>query len=218
MTRTQLSSAVFALASLLVCIACPRGTVEPPDGGQATLVIRADVSGTSVATVVINVAAPDIPTTLVFNIPVTNGVASGSITVPAGSNRAITLRAYDAGGVETHEGLATLNVQAGTNATISLTLTPLTGDLPITVTLGSFTVAVTPSLNTLANKATVQLTAAITDWNGNPTSGTVSWATDNPGIAVVNASGLVTAMGAGNTTISATFRGVAGTATVGVTP
>ncbi len=217
MFRAQLRSAAVALASLLVCIACSRA-VGPPDGGQATLIIQADVSGTSVATVVVDVAAPDIPTTLVFNIPVTNGVALGTITIPAGSNRAVTLRAYDAGGVQTHEGSATLNVQAGTNPAISLVLKPLAGDLPITVTLGSFRVVVTPSLVTLANKATVQLTAAITDWNGNPTSGTINWATDDPGIAVVSASGLVTAMGAGNTTISATFRGVAGTATVTVTP
>jgi hypothetical protein len=201
-----------------VCVTCSPGAVGLRDGGLATLVIRADVSGTSVATVVVGVAAPDIPTTLVFNIPVANGVALGTITIPAGSNRAITLRAYDAGGVQTHEGSATLNVQAGTNPAISLVLRPLTGDLPITVTLGSFRVAVTPSANALANGATVQLSAAITDWSGNPTSGTVSWATDAPGIAVVNASGLVTAIGAGTTTISATFRGVAGTATVSVTP
>jgi len=61
--------------------------------GDATLIIRADVSATSVATVVVAVTAPDIPATLVFNIPVSNGVASGLITIPAGSNRAIALQA-----------------------------------------------------------------------------------------------------------------------------
>src|SRR5881628_1495307 len=180
----RLSSEAFALALLVTLAACAdHGVVNQGPPPTATLAVSANLSGTAVTMVVVDVTAPDIPTMLVFNIPVVDGVASGSITIPAGSNRTITMRAYDAGGVQTHEGSATLNVQAGTNATISLTLTPLTGDLPITVTLGSFTVAVTPSLNTLANKATVQLTAAITDWNGNPTSGTVSWATDNPGIA-----------------------------------
>jgi hypothetical protein len=154
----------------------------------------------------------------VFNIPIVGSVAQGPITVPAGSNRTITLRAFDAGGVKTHDGSVILAIQPGTNPTLSMVLRPLTGDLPIHVILGSFTVAVTPSANTLAIGATVQLTAAITDWNGNPATETVSWATDNPGIASVDASGLVTAQGGGNTTISATFAGVAGTATVNVTP
>jgi uncharacterized protein YjdB len=171
-----------------------------------------------VATVVADVTAPDVPTTLVFNIPILGGVAQGTITVPAGSNRTIALRAFDAGGVETHDGSITLTIQPGTNPTLSMALRPLTGDLPVHATLGSFTVTVTPSANTLAIGSTVHLTAAITDWNGNPTTGTVSWATDNPGVASVDASGLVTAEGGGNTTISATFAGVAGTATVNVAP
>lgn len=217
MSRRKVMSATLGIASLLALTSCST-TDGPPSVGEATLIVRADVSGTSVATVVADITAPDVPTTLVFNIPIVGGIAQGTITVPAGSNRTITLRAFDAGGVETHDGLVTLAIQAGTNPTLSMVLRPLTGDLPIRAILGSFSVAVTPSANTLAIGATVPLTAAITDWNGNPATGTVSWATDNPGIASVDASGLVTAQGAGITSISATFAGVAGTATVNVTP
>ena len=64
--------------------------------------MRADVSGTAVATVVVEVTAPDIPAPLVFNFIVTDGIASGTITIPAGTGRTITIRAFDAGGVETH--------------------------------------------------------------------------------------------------------------------
>jgi len=225
MSRTRLSFASFALASLLAFASCTqRGVVEPFQTGAATLVIRADLSGTAVATVVVEATAPDIATALVFNIPIVNRVASGTITVPAGSSRTITLRAYDAGGVQTHSGSVTVNVQAGTNPTISVVLTPLTGGLPITVTLGNLTVTVTPpsgSLglagNSLGLPGTVQLTAVIKDWNGNPVTGVATWATRDPGVALVDASGLVTAAGAGTTTISAAFEGATGTATVTVT-
>jgi len=108
-----------------------------------------------------------------------------------------------------------------------LVLTPLTGNVPIHVTLGSFAVTVSPLAPTLAVGQTVPLNVSITDWNGNPvtvwngnpvTNATVSWATDHPGIASVNGSGLVTAQGAGSTKIAATFQGAVGTAAVTVTP
>jgi uncharacterized protein YjdB len=171
-----------------------------------------------VATVVVAVTAPDIPTALVFNIPVANGLALGSITVPAGSNRTITLQAFDAQGVETHRGSITLTIRPGSDPTLSIVLQPLTGDVPISVTLGSIIVAVTPSLAGLVVGDTVRMTASVTDWNGNSTAGTVSWATSNPGVAFVNAGGLVTGFAGGTTTISATFQGAAGHATITVTP
>ena len=55
------------------------------------------------------------------------------------------------------------------------------------------------------------------DPQGNLVSGAVAWATLNPGVAVVDGSGLVTATGPGTTTISGVFQGVGGTATLAVT-
>src|SRR5437016_4471391 len=121
--------------------------------------------------------------------------------------------------VDPGPGHGTLIVRADVSAaTVAITLTPLTGDQAIVVTLGSFTITVTPSSPTVAISGTVQLDVAITDWNGAPTTGTVSWATQNPGIATVAATGLVTGAGVGSTKIAATFHGASGTATVGVTP
>src|SRR2546427_2552760 len=88
MSRTPSSSPFVALASLLLLAACS-GDAVAPAGGEATLLIRADVSGTSVATVVVDISAPDLPTTVVFNVPVAAGVASGTLTIPAGSDRTI---------------------------------------------------------------------------------------------------------------------------------
>jgi len=217
MIRTPLNARRFGLAALSLLVACADGPVDPGHG-HGTLIVRADVSGSTIATLVAEVDAPDIPTALIFNIPISGGIASGTITIPAGSNRTVSLRAYDAGGILTHDGSTTLNIQSGTNATVAITLTPLTGDQAIVVTLGSFTVTVTPSSPTVAINGTVQLTVAITDWNGAPTTGTVNWATQNPGIANVDATGLVTGAGVGSTKIAATFHGATGTATVSVTP
>ena len=217
MVRTPFRTVSFALASVLVLAACGDGLIDP-NQGRGTLIVRADVSATAVATLVAEVTAPDIPTALLFNIPVVAGVASGTITVPAGSDRTVTLRAYNAGGILTHNGSAELDIQPGTNAAVAITLTPLTGDQPIVVTLGSFTITVSPSSPTVGIGGTVQLGASITDWNGNPTTGTVSWATQNPGIATVDAAGLVTGAGVGSTKIAATFHGATGTATVSVGP
>jgi hypothetical protein len=217
MFRGRLNALPVALAFLLVSCTS-RSTLGPPPGGTATFAVTVNVSGTLVASVVVDVTAPDIPTMLVFNIPVANGIATGTITVPAGSNRTIVLRGYDAGGVETHNGSVTVSIQPGTNPTMSIVLTPLTGDVPITATLGSFIVTVTPPSVSLKIAGTAPLTATIKDAQGNPVTGVVAWATSDPGVAVVDGSGIVTATGAGTTTISAVFHGVASTAAITVTP
>src|SRR2546422_10709521 len=79
MLRARLSSLCFAFTSLLMFASCDTGT--GPGETQATLAVSAAVSGTSVVVVVVQVTATDIPTPLAFNIPVTSGVASGTITL-----------------------------------------------------------------------------------------------------------------------------------------
>ncbi len=214
MFRKSLPAAA-ALACLLTVLACDSG-VGP--NGEATLILFANVSATSVATVVVDVSAPDIQTPLVFNIPVVSGVAADTIAVPAGSHRTIAMRAYDAQGVETHSGSVEISVVPGMNPTVTLVMQPLKGDVPITVTLGGVTLTVTPTALVLAVGDTARLAVSIRDWNGNPMVGTVRWATHDPGIAAVDDAGLVTAVHAGSTTVTATFQGAGGRATVTVTP
>jgi len=221
MLRGRLVFEAFALAFLLALVACAdHGGVNPNPTGDATLSVTANLAGTAVVMVVVDVTAPDIPAKLVFNISVANGVASGSITVPAGSNRTITMRAFDAGGVETHSGSTIMSIQPGTNTMLSITLTPLTGNLPIQVNIGSFIVTVAPSSASLSlsGVSTVQLGATIKDSQGNPVSGVVTWATLDPGVAIVGSTGLVTATGSGTTTISAVYLGVSGASTITVAP
>ena len=218
LNRRTLGTLVLPL--LLAVAACDRNGPEFPSNGDAFLAVRADVSGTLIAVVVVQVTAPDITTPLVFNIPITTGIAAGTITIPAGSNRTITLRAYDAGGVQTHSGAVTVTIQPGTNPTISVVLTPLTGDLLITVTLGSFSVTVQPAAATLAPGDTVRVRAIVLDPHGDTVAGQVAWATLAPGVATVTSTGQqtgrVTAVGGGQTTVVATYGGVAGAATITV--
>jgi glucose/arabinose dehydrogenase len=204
---------VFLLA-LGSCLG--RDLVEPGDHRETTLLVRADVAAVAVASLVVEVTAPDITTPLAFNIPITNGVAAGTITIPAGSSRTITMHAFDAGGVETHRGSVTVTIQPGTNPLISIVLTPLAGDVPINATLGSFTVRVAPAADTLVVNGTVALAATILDANGSPVAQPVVWATLDPGVATVASTGdrtaQVTAVAPGTTTVVASFGGSGGPA------
>lgn len=166
---------------------------------------------------VVEVSAADIPSPLVFNLTVANGVANGVLTLPAGSSRTIAVRAYDAGGIQTHTGTTTLDVQPGATLTLSLTLTGLVGGIDITVTLGHLTITVSPPSGSVAAGGTFPLTATIADEHGAPVAASVVWATANPAIATVDGAGLVTGVAAGQTNVVATFGGAAGHAAITVT-
>jgi hypothetical protein len=64
---------------------------------------------------------------------------------------------------------------------------------------------VAPSADTLAVGKTLQLSATAYDANGAPVSGvTITWKSEAPGVAKVDANGLVTGVSLGATQISAT--------------
>jgi glucose/arabinose dehydrogenase len=214
--RFRRSLTLVLLLALGSCLA--RNLAEPGDHRETTLLVRADVAAVAVASLVVEVTAPDITTPLAFNIPITNGVAAGTITIPAGSSRTITMHAFDAGGVETHRGSVTVTIQPGTNPLISIVLTPLAGDVPINATLGSFTVRVAPAADTLLVHGTVALTATILDASGSPVAQPVVWATLDPGVATVASTGdrtaQVTAVAPGTTNVVASFGGSGGSAAV----
>jgi hypothetical protein len=207
--------AAAVLAAQLVLAGCSSDPGGPP--APATVLVHASLAGTAVATVVVEVSAPDIPSPLVFNLAVANGVASGVLTLPAGSGRTIAVRAYNAGGIQTHTGSTTLDVQPGATLNLSLTLTGLLGDIDIEVTLGSVTITVSPPSGSVPAGETLQLAAAIADEHGIPVAASVVWATANPAIAGVDGNGLVTAVAPGQTNVVATFGGAAGHATITVT-
>jgi len=80
------------------------------------------------------------------------------------------------------------------------------------------TVVVTPTTASIAVGVTVQLTATPKDANGNVLTGrTITWSSSTAGTASVDGTGLVTGVGAGAATITATCEGTNGTSAVTVT-
>ena len=94
-----------------------------------------------------------------------------------------------------------------------------TARVTVTCPVPVATVEVTPSSASLLVGGTVQLAATLRDSNGAELTGrVVTWSSDAPAIAAVDASGVVTGIAAGSATVTATREGVSGSAAVTVTP
>ena len=205
-----------ALLISLLAAACGDLPTENPAVETAQLGVSLDVSATTVASVSVQVTATDITSTLVYNIPVSDGTASGSIGVPPGSARTITVRAYDRFGGQTHEGSTTVDVRPGTNPPVTVTLLPRAGEVPITVDFASVYIQVSPtSYPNYSNGYSVGMMtgfqAAVLDHNGNLIPGAeVRWASLDPGVMGVSQTGTGYATAVGTTEIVATWNGYAG--------
>jgi len=215
--RRALAPAALGLAAALAVGCRDVLPVGPAASGDVPLRVTASVVGTPIATLVVAVTAADIVPPLVFNLTVANGVASGTIKIPPGAARTITVTAMDAEGDTTHDGSVTIDVRPGKNPAVQLSLSPRSGHVPITVTFGNWGVVVTPTAATIGVGATVQLAVSVTDANGNAVANpAVGWATSRPTVASVSASGLVSGQAAGTATIVVTYEGVAALSTVTV--
>ncbi len=220
--RIPLRRTLLLLAgAALLGAACGDGgspTGATPD--EARVGFSLDVAGTSVSDISVEVTAPDITSRLVFNIGVVNGVATGSITIPAGADRTITARAYDAKGILTHQGSRVVTVRGGTNTSITITMVPATGEQPLTINFGALVVQVSravepPSYPPFTGDEvgdTVRYRALVRNADGSPVEGKVRWASLNPAVATVDSTGLVTARRPGQVEIAATYQGVGGSA------
>src|SRR5207244_167565 len=169
-----------------------------------------------VASVVVLPAAASAPvggTVQFVAVPLdaTGTALGGRIIVWASSNQAVA-------NVNT-SGIATAAATGST--TIAATSEGQSGSSAVTVTAGPLPVAsvtVSPASASVPVGQAVQLTATPKDASGNPLTGrTVTWASSNTSVGTVNASGLVTGVVAGSTTITATAEGKSGTSVVTVT-
>jgi hypothetical protein len=206
------------LAALLVsllagaCADLPT-TENDPAGEMAQLGFALDLSSTSVSSVSVQVTAADISQTLVYNIPVTNGTASGRIDVPPGTARTITVRAYDARGTQTHEGSTTVDVRPGNNPAVTVTLIPRPGEVPIAVNFGSVVIYVMsrgwpdmPAGYSIGRM--VGFEAQVTTADGTPIpDAVVRWASLDPTVMDVTQDGTGYALSRGTTQVVATWNG-----------
>jgi hypothetical protein len=221
--ETTMRRSVLAFLAILSLAGCAAEPLGPPDTAtESAINLTAFAAGTSIATLVVEVSAQDIPTPLIFNLLVdeATGVASGTVRVPHGEDRSFTLTAFDANGEITHEGQATIDVRPGQNPPLQIALGPRSGHVPVTVSFGAYTVIVSPGSASLelGTNGSIQLSVQMLDENGQGVAdlATVQWATNAPAVASVDASGLVTGLMPGAASIVATYEGVAGVAIVTV--
>jgi len=181
---------------------------QPPQQTESGFYFSAAVANTNVNVVVVEVTASDIPQPLIFNIYRDGDRVEGIIHVAAGSDRFILVHAYDDNGIETHRGDTTVDIFEGLNPAVYIALYPLIGDVPIDVIIECLTVSITPGDSTLGVGETLQLAASVTDGDGNPVAGSVSWGSTAPFIASISPDGLVTALREGTTEIVANYANV----------
>lgn len=202
-------------ASVAACADAPTGVVTDQD--TAELVMSANLAGTSIATIVAKVSAPDLAGTLVFNLEIVETFAQGTLKVPPGQDRLITVQAFDAAGQVTHEGQTTVDVVAGQNAQVNIILVPRSGRVPVNITVGALGIAVIGYPVGIEGQ-TMQLDAIIFGPDGNTYEADVEWATDNPALATVDPDGLVTFLLPGVVNVHASIEGYSGSTQITIVP
>ena len=116
------------------------------------------------------------------------------------------------------KGLLTANSYS--SATITASYNGLTATTTVTVTQPAVTtITLTPASPTIASGTAIQLQATATFEDGSTQNVTTlaSWASVDSAVATVNnagTKGLVTGVAAGTTTITVTYNGVTGNATI----
>lgn len=208
------------LPLLVLAAACADGgPVTPGDPPVGELPVYASVNSPTIATLVMHVTADDLTDPLVFNFELVEGVATGTVRIPAGGDRTLGVSAYDVGDIQTHGGAVTIDIRPGANPPVIINLTPLKGDQPIEIILGDVEVVIDgPEEVLLEPGGTVQLTATVTDVGGEVLTVDAGWATTAPAVATVDDAGLVTGVSAGTAQIVATYAGVGDAVTVLVNP
>jgi len=185
--------------------------LQPP---EQSVQIVAKTAGTTIASLVVEVSASDIAPPLILNIDVVGDGASGTLSIPAGMNRTIRIRAYDGNGIETHEGTTSINVQEGINPLVTIYLAPLQGQVPVEAMIGTLTVTVTPDAAQIGVGETLALTAQVAVSGGPPNVIPVVWGSANPSVATVATDGTVTAVAPGSAEIVANVANARGSAQI----
>ncbi|HEX7018536.1 MAG TPA: Ig-like domain-containing protein [Gemmatimonadaceae bacterium] len=215
--------AALATAFALGCSDTTQPKVKPTPAGMGRLAVYAVTPTSSGITgLSLTVSGPGIvkadgtADTLVFNLTMSNGTATGSITIPSGPARVITGHAF-AGATETHRGSVTMDIVQGTNPTVTITLVPFVGDVPITINVGTSLVIVTPDSVEAAIGDTLRFKAKVLDNTGNAISGVVRWASVDPARVTIDTLGLATVRDTGKAHIVATYGTVGGYAEIHAT-
>ena len=198
--RSLLVIAAVASATLWA-YACGDGTTEPPPyfPGPATITVSPATTELTALGATVQLSA---------EVRDQNGAVMAGATV--------TWASSDAGAATVNaSGLVTAVSNGG--ATITATAGSASGSATVTVAQQVSAVAVTPDTATVLEGDTLRLAATATDANGHAVTGAeLAWASGDTAVAVVDASGLVTAVGTGEVQVTATAAGLTGRAELAV--
>jgi uncharacterized protein YjdB len=211
------SSATIASVSAtgLITALAPGGAVISATSEGKTAVVAVTVATVPVAAVSVTPANDTVVVTQTLQLTAVAKDGQGGTL----SGRAISWSSSDASkATVSSTGLVT-GVAPG-EVTIAATAEGKTGSATITIRAKPVSaVIVSPTQVSIEPSQTRQLTAQVTDDQGNVLAGRpITFASDNPGIATVSAAGLVTGVAVGAAKITATSEGKTGTADITVTP
>lgn len=210
---------LLLLCAATLAVACgdsPEIAAPDPNPPIASVAVTL-AAAPAITTLVVEVTAADLPAPLVFNLSLQNGAATDTLRIPAGSDRLFVVRGYDAKAIETHRGQIMTDLRGGSNPGLTIRLDPLLGDQPIVVVLGSVTVEVAPTVDTVAAGSSITLDAVVLNEVGDTLAVSPVWASLDPAIATVDTAGTVTGVSQGVASIIASVGGVAAAASIVVT-
>ena len=202
--RRILFVAAAGLCAAVWTYACGDGATEPPtpppDPPRPTTV--------AVAPATVRLTALGETEQLTAEVRDQNGNAMAGAAVSWASN---------ADSVATVSASALVTAAGNGTATITATAGSASGSAMVTVAQEVSAVAVTPAADTLVAGDTLRLTAEAADANAHTVAGAeFTWVSSDTLVAVVNDSGLVTGVGAGEAEIAATLSSVRGRAEIAV--
>ena len=220
--QTMAGAAVtWASNAAAVATVSASGLVTAAGNGEATVTASAgSASGSAVVTVA---QAPD-----------SVAVSPAAATMTArGDTLRLVAQAFDANvhsvaaaefswasgdpSVATVDGSGLVTAAGNGTATITAAAGSASGTATVTVAQEVSAVAVTPVEDTVVAGDTLRLAAEATDANGHPVAGAeFDWASGDTAVAVVDATGLATGVGAGEAEVTATAAEVTGRAALTV--
>jgi uncharacterized protein YjdB len=213
---------VWSVQDTTIASVSPAGVVTARAVGSTQ--VAASVNGTS-----------GLATITVMPVPVASvSVAPARVDLTPGARATLAAIAYDAAGrpldgraivwassnpdVATVDASGSVVAVAAGSATISATSEGISGTASVSVAIPAIaSVVIQPRSATLQRGESVQLAAAVTDASGAAvTNRTPTWTSTSPAVAIVSASGLVSAIAPGTASVVASLDGKADTVGISV--
>jgi trimeric autotransporter adhesin len=194
--------------------------------GQGSATITATSEGKS-GTATVTVSQVPVATVTVTPTPISMSLGqttqlSATLTDASGNVLSGRVVAWSSSspGVATVSSSGLVTAVAAGSTTITATSEGKSGTAAVTIsTVAVGSVTVQPQSPLILLGTSIQLSATVRDVNGVVvTNRVVTWSTSNAAVATVTSAGVVTGVGGGTATITATSEGKSGTTSVTVTP